>query len=162
MKNVKIVIVASVLFFACKASKINSKPILDNTNNTNAKINLPCNRIGDTLQYIQCLLKSKEKYLNEPLNILLNDLKFPVKSYTLGISNSKVTVPGIFLSFDDGETTIDKLERARGQKNPLMFYVTFNPPIDAAEILSKLDTRNSKWGKTQEDYFEKLIVKDLQ
>ena len=153
---------AAVLFFSCEASKLSNKSVIDNTTNAKGVIVLPCNKLNDTLQYIQCVRESKEKYLNKPLRNLLNDLKFPVKSYTLGVSSIKVIVPAIFLSFDDAETTIDKLERAKGQKNPLMFYVTFNPPIDAADILSKLDTRNRKWGKAPEDYFKKLIIKDLQ
>jgi len=161
MKNIKIVTVVSVLFFACKAPNLANKSILGNNTNTEAMIYLPCNKIEDTLQYIQCIHESKGKYLNKPLYILLNDLKFQVKSYTFGISNSRVTTPGIFLSFDDYETTMDKERGAKGQKNPPQFYIMFNPPVENADILSKLDYKSRNWGKTQEDYFGKLIIKDL-
>ena len=161
MKNIKI-IMAAVLFFSCEASKLSNKSVIDNTTNAKGVIVLPCNKLNDTLQYIQCVRESKEKYLNKPLRNLLNDLKFPAKSYTFGISNSRVTVPGIFLSFNDNKTTIDKMEQAKGQKNPLQFYITFNPPIEGADVLSNVDIKDRNWGKAQKDYFGKLIIRNLQ
>lgn len=124
MKKNYTIFLALFCLVSCKTTKpvstspVNKVPELPA--GSTGKQNEPVN---DTLSYAKDIIANKNKYINKELSVLLNNLKIPVKSYT--IINSKFNViDGIALSFDTRNATSRKQASDDDSKKPAYLHIT--------------------------------------
>lgn len=117
--------------------------------------------IRDSLKYVKSILSNKEKYIGKEFSVLIKDLTIQIKSYS---SNhvDLVSSSGILISFDDWTTSIDKLSNAKGMKDPVLLAVEWQNPISRADVETHLKRAAGEWGEAEQEYFSKLIVKDIR
>lgn len=79
---------------------------------------------GDTAKYIEAnFISRKEKYVNQPLRVLLNELGIPIKSYVYDISPRTSKTPGIMLYFTDAGAY--HMSRYPKKTGAMSLYITF-------------------------------------
>lgn len=119
------------------------------------------NIITDSLGYMTEIVAHKEKYINQPLSVLLNDLKIPVKSYSLTTSsNKRDNVWKMDLSFNDSYVT--SLKEMQGYKYPVGIHIEWNPSFSLQDAASHLSGRiRGEWTGAEQNYFGKEIVSDV-
>jgi formylglycine-generating enzyme required for sulfatase activity len=123
---------------------------------------------GDTLQYVKCIEGRLSQYIDKPLNMLLNDLELPVKSFFNGnisfpIDTGEVTT----LAFYDIETTTTLLADLRAHRirqdidKIVLLAIKWKTPLPP-DIVEKLRrSSGGKWTPAVQDYFGKQIIKDI-
>ena len=84
-----------------------------------------------------------------------------INSYTSN-SADRLTNSGIMISFDDWTTTRDKSENVKGAKDPVRMVVEWQKPISKADVEAKLKRGAGDWHSAEQDYYSKLIVKDIR
>ena len=120
--------------------------------------------IKDTLVYFrQDFMNKKEKYLNQPLDSMLNNLKIQVKSYkTSSAANNRFISPGMYLSFFPSVES-DYREAIYSIK-PVIVWIKWETPLlkdSIHALLIKKETNRRDWGNDERAYFGKQIVKDF-
>jgi hypothetical protein len=112
---------------------------------------------NDTLQYLKFnLIERKNTYVGEELDVLLNDLEVPVKSYMYS-PGSDLKVHSIVLMLDDYNTS---LKKKYDNKKPIVLIVSFDTPVDIDEMNAMKSNNSFDWTSKQEGFYGKMIVKD--
>ena len=118
MKKSYLLFLVLIYCIACKTSKTVSSSFASKVQELPpSSIEQKSSVVNDTLNYAKEIIANKSKYINKELGVLLNDLKIPVKSYSIRNSRYDV-IDGINLSFDDRSNTNRKQAQdgsARGQ-----------------------------------------------
>jgi hypothetical protein len=120
--------------------------------------------ITDTLHYVQAeFIDKKQKYINKPLDSILNDLKLDIKSYVSSSAhNNRYIVPAISLSFCLKNETSYRTA-APGAIRPITIWVAWQNPLpkDSVHNLLVKNIIPGDWGLAERAYFGKQIVKDF-
>jgi formylglycine-generating enzyme required for sulfatase activity len=123
---------------------------------------------GDTLQYINCIAGRVSEYIDKPLNMFLNDLELPVKSFFNGNISFPIDTGGVTtLAFYDIQTTTAIVADLRAHRlrhdidNIVLLAIKWKTPLppDVVENLRK--SSGGKWSPSVQDYFGKQIIKDI-
>lgn len=116
---------------------------------------------GDTSKYVAAnFIAGKNKYINQPLALLLKELGIPVKSYAKGLNERNINVvPGLSLYFSDAAAWHMSRFPKSGE---LCVYISFVTPVasDAAGALYKQS--DGAWLPAEEKYYGEQLVKDIQ
>jgi hypothetical protein len=120
--------------------------------------------ITDTMYYVQTeFIAKKQKYINKPLDSILNDLKIDIKSYIPGSAhNNKYITPNISLSFCTKNET-NYRSALPGVIKPVIVWVAWQNPLpkDSVHNLLVKSIDPGDWGVAERKYFGKQIVKDF-
>jgi hypothetical protein len=120
--------------------------------------------ITDTLHYVQAeFIDKKQKYINKPLDSILNDLKIDIISFKWGsAANNRYIVPSISLSFCSKNETVYRSLVSSAIK-PVIVWVAWQNPLSADSVHQLLvkSANPGDWGIAERKYFGKQIVKDF-
>ena len=155
---------ALLIFTACNTSKptINAKQgdTVKITGTADVKLYSDTTR-RDSLAYVKSILSNKGKYINKEFGVLIKALDMQVKSYS-SVHVNRVLSSGIIISFDDWITTRNKTEGVKGLKDPVRMLVEWQKPVSRADVEAHLKNAAGDWHKAEQDYYSKLIVKDIR
>jgi hypothetical protein len=160
MRNI-IVIVFIILAFACKTTRpiVSSASFSKSKGGDTTKIDTP---ISDSLSYLKEIVKNRQKYINQPLSVLLGDLKIQVKSYMSDISFTRDLGTGMTISFDGTGITSNKETGVVGYGEPAELYIKWQKPISKTEARRHLNgTASGVWTAAEQEYYGKQIVDDV-
>ena len=117
---------------------------------------------GDTVSYIEAnVISKKEKYVNQPLKILLNDLGIPIQSYAYYISPlSKSTIPGMYLYFTDAGAY--HLSRYPKKTGAMSLYITFLTVVAMDDVKKLYKQSDGAWLPPEEKFYGDHPIKDVQ
>lgn len=151
-------------FISCKTNKPSGSSVVNKVSEapTSNTVASPGQIVTDTLSYAKDVIANKEKYINKELSVLLNDLKIPVKSYSI-INSRFDVIDGITLSFDDRITSNRKQAQDDDAKKPGFLHITWKTPIPAAkhnEIMQK-STSKGNWQAAEQEFYPKQIIGDI-
>jgi hypothetical protein len=125
---------------------------------------------GDTLQYVKkCILEKQSQYIGKPLNVLLNDLELPVRSFLNGgISAQEKSGEFTTIAFYDIQATTSLLADVRGNRmrredaKKLVFLTIRWKEALPQDIVENLQKNNSgNWTPVVQEYFGKQVIKDI-
>lgn len=162
MKIINIIIVSLIVFASCKTAKL----IHANSSTTKAMstdtLKKTYNPIADSLGYMKEIVANKQKYINKELAVLLKDLKIEPKSYTAG-NLGKMKYNSIYLSFDDWNTTSDKMRNTKNLnfKKPCELQIVWVTPLNKADVWKDLKRATGEWTDADRAYYSQLIVADI-
>ncbi|MDA9555455.1 hypothetical protein N9R54_04400 [Pelobium sp.] len=153
MKRYLIIILLG--FTACSSLKNNKQLV----NGSIAKYQPLKKFNGDTLLFVKnSILARKEYYVGKELNVLLKDLRIPVKKYLTGIS-SKVSVdPGLYLNIYSNTEQENKV--ANGI-DPIQITILWKTPLSSEETDSLLRRSHLNWTPEVAAYYGNQIVGDV-
>lgn len=119
---------------------------------------------GDTIAYVNYIVKNQAKYVGKPLSVLLNDLDFKVHTFgTTTASNNKLKVFSITLSANPYNQP-GKLDKNGINQNIELGvgWQTYVPKDSIKAIIVENGPPDYyKWSKRAEEYFGKQIVGNL-
>lgn len=117
--------------------------------------------VSDSLQYTRSIMDNKEKYINKDFGNLIKDLKIPIKSYSSDHINV-LTNSGIMISFDDFQTTQKKAVGVNGNKDPVRLFIEWSKPLFRADVEAQLQRAGGEWRAEEQNFYSKLIIKDIR
>ena len=160
MKNLTCIGISCFLFFsACRTHKG-----LEATPPGNSAVPLKDSSkqsVSDSLQYRKSILDNKEKYINKEFGNLIRDLRLPIKSYTSDHINM-VLNSGIMISFDDWRTTQNKSFGLIDNKEPVRLFIEWSKPLPLADVVAGLKRAGGEWRTDEQNFYSKLIIKDIR
>ena len=114
---------------------------------------------ADTLDYLQTqIVDKKETYLNQPLDVLLRDLKMKVVCYMAHPGRPKEISPGISLYFMDINEVRDRI--AHHQRVPDL-WINWQSPVAWDTAAALIRKEHGNWSAPVQEFYGKLIVKDI-
>lgn len=153
-----------VIMTACNTSKLTKNAGQNDTNKITETVNPKHNAdttIRDSLGYVKSILSNKDKYISKEFGVLIKDLDMQIKSYS-SVHVDRVSSSGILISFDDWATTRDKGSSVKGLKDPIQLAVVWQNPISRADVEAHLKRAAGDWHEAEQNYYSKLIVKDIR
>jgi hypothetical protein len=163
MKKSYLLFLVLIYCIACKTSKTVSSSFASKVQELPpSSIEQKSSVVNDTLNYAKEIIANKSKYINKELGVLLNDLKIPVKSYSIRNSRYDV-IDGINLSFDDRSNTNRKQAQDDDSKKPGYLHITWKTPIQVAkhkEIMEK-STSKGDWQAAEQEFYPKQIIGNI-
>jgi hypothetical protein len=150
-----------MLILGCKSIKTTN----DNVQNSNnyipkyQKLSTFKGNANDTLTYVRTsIIGRKNKYIGKELNVLLNDLELPVRTYLIGLSNKKGLSPSLTLEFYPRNV----MEIKRQNKiDPVILVIEWEKPLPLSIADSLMVKNKAIWTKEEKEYFGKQKVKDI-
>ncbi len=162
MKAVQILYIILIVLTSCttilKTSPTVSKPIIVNVDTLN-----PEKMRNDTIRYLQTeVVNKKQKYIGQPVELLLKDLKYEVKYYivstTMNVDPKKEIVRGLTVIFHSQKEYYqleDRYDDARVLTISLKTTITYD------EVMPLLNKYNGNWSQEIREYYGKQIVSDV-
>lgn len=114
----------------------------------------------DTAAYLAYnFVQHKEKYVNKPFSVLMNDLEFPIMTFMAGdfSINKFVYVDLSIFSYDHNKTFI----RRQLDLKPFDLIIMWATPIKKDTARAIIVKGGGHWSQESSDYFGKLIVGDV-
>jgi hypothetical protein len=116
---------------------------------------------GDTAGYIEAnFINRKEKYVNQPLRVLLNELGIPIKSYVYDISPLTSKTPGILLYFTDAAAY--HMSRYPKKTGSMSLYITFLTEVAKDDVRKFYKQSDGAWLPGEEKFYGDQQIKDFQ
>ena len=121
---------------------------------------------GDTLAYVNNILKNKVKYIGKPLSYLIKDIEYPIKSFTAGSTLDKRISMSISLIAD--EYNIYRKIGSDRVFEHLVINIDWQTPVSMDSINAIYSANGTsisdryKWSNKAKVFFGKQIIKDLQ
>lgn len=159
MKHIFVFLIAFAIF-SCLSSKPVSSSLSFAQSQDIGTSKKPIS-VFDSLSYMKDIIANKDKYINQPFSVLLNDLKMPVKSYQSRHSN-RIENDGIRISFDNVYiTTAKDMNYPAGYKNPVGLNIEWVSQISRKEVDSNLTNEAGEWAAAEQKYYSSKIVGDI-
>ena len=116
--------------------------------------------VADSFAYMKEIVANKQKYIGQPLSVLLKDLKIPVKSYYPNC-NTGGKISYMSISFDDDTTTMKKRFGLESQKW-IGLYIEWNPYLSVTEDWTLLGKgAEHEWNAVEQKYYATKVVGDI-
>jgi hypothetical protein len=152
MKQVLILVVSAIVF-TCYSTILFSQSDFTKTDTVKQHFIL-----ADSLAYMKEIVANKQKYINQPLSVLLNDFKIPVKSFS--IDHDKLRSLGIWIYFDNSYN-IKEGKWNNWDEDPVSIIVEWTKPILRSDMEAYLHKGAGEWTAAEQKYFMNEIISDI-
>jgi hypothetical protein len=106
----------------------------------------------------ESIKKDKQKYINQPLYILLNDVEHKIKKANIVRPNASLSRPSEFIFYNISQTEYDSLTKFHGKYSAIIIPVRDNLFYD---YTSRGIYEYKFWPKNDLDKFKQTIVLDI-
>ncbi len=121
---------------------------------------------GDTVKYLNNLIRQKQKYIGQPLSLFLADLESPIISFVAGSTLNKKENGTISLYTCDQNTYLTKYSNIAASAIEIIVDWQSIHPMDSIRAIRENNKKDGKhpgaWSNQAKDYFSRLIVGNIK
>ena len=158
MKYINILVVVLVYLVSCRTTKMNPINNKEGANKDTSIVTYP-QIITDTLVYAKSIVANKNKYINKPFSVLLNDLKISIKAYSPDIGGNRYISTSITFFF------VNTAAKYKEPDQKLVYLgIVWQKALLNSDMITAISTKSNNrgdWGPIEEEYFSNQIVGDI-
>lgn len=158
-------VLMGILFnlYSCKSAKTNKSSNQNSSVDTIGDRNRLSFYKGDTVAYINHVVKNQDKYIGKPLSVLLKDLDVPIHTfYYSPNSNNRYKITNLILETKPYGAPSQIINGENRDLEIGIGWQTF-VPTDSIDAITKANGSpdSYKWSEKAKAYFGKQIVGNL-